>query len=229
MKKPSDLKIPTYDMRQPFITEGFFVVPKNYDSHGSWQMPSFESTEIFNNSNPVNIEYCSGNGQWILEKALKNPHLNWIACEKRFDRSRKIWVKMHNMGLKNLFIVFGDGFTFSKYYLQENSIAKVFVNFPDPWPKNKHIKNRLVNLPFIQELTRAVILKGSATFVTDSDIATNWIISTLLKNKEWVSLYEKPYFISDYPDYGDSYFKDLWIKKGLQIKYIEFLNGKTIS
>jgi tRNA G46 methylase TrmB len=67
---------------------------------------------------------------------------------------------------------------------------------------------------------------GNATFVTDDDKATEWIIKVVSKEKQWRSLYEKPYFTCDFPDYGDSYFKNLWVKKGLQIKYMQWQNHK---
>lgn len=226
MKKPADLKIPSYEERKPCIVEGFLVVPSNYSLHDKWSLPSFSDPQIFNNSNDVFVEYCSGNGQWILEKARQNPNINWVGVEKRFDRSRKIWVKKHNMELNNLFVVYGEGLTFTKYYLKENSISSIFINFPDPWPKNCHIKNRLVNTPFMEELSRVIKPMGNATFVTDDDKATEWIIKVVSKEKQWRSSYEKPYFTYDFPDYGDSYFKDLWVKKGLQIKYMQWQNQK---
>ncbi len=226
MKKREDLKIPPYNERKPCIVERFLVVPQNYSLHDKYSLPPLSDPEIFNNLNTVNLEYCSGNGQWILEKAKQNPNINWIAVEKRFDRARKIWVKMHNMSLNNIFVVYGEALTFTKFYLKENVISSIFVNFPDPWPKNCHIKNRLVNSAFMCELTRVLRPFGDITLVTDSEKAKDWIIKVVAKEKNWNSLYKDPFFITEYPDYGDSYFKSLWQQKGLEIKYMKWQNVK---
>ncbi|MGH2612303.1 MAG: tRNA (guanosine(46)-N7)-methyltransferase TrmB, partial [Rhabdochlamydiaceae bacterium] len=131
--QPKYLKFPyTWEERRPEIRDGVFFIPDYYDQHKKWELPGWEV--IFGNTNPVVIEYCSGNGTWIAEKA-RDKSKNWIAVEWRFDRVQKIWSKMKNKKLDNMFIVCGDAQIFIREYLKDKSIDGVYVNFPDPWPK----------------------------------------------------------------------------------------------
>jgi tRNA (guanine-N7-)-methyltransferase len=128
MKKPSDLLIPfSFENRRPIVIDRFFVVPPAYNNHAEKGVLDFSSQDFFSNDNPVNIEYCSGNGQWILDKAFQNPNINWIAIEMRFTRARQLWVNMHNRGIKNLFVVFGEGHTFTKHYVKKGCISNIFI------------------------------------------------------------------------------------------------------
>ncbi len=176
------------------------------------------------NKNPVNIEYCSGNGQWIIEKAKNNPDINWVAVEFKFERARKIWVKLHNMGLKNLFVVFAEAYCFTKNYLKDYCVSNIFVNFPDPWPKKKHAKHRLVNTLFMNELSRIVEKKGIATLVTDDKDAKDWMLAAALSSDRWEAVYKYPHYIDHIENYGGSYFDSLWRDKGREIKYLQFYN-----
>ena len=66
--QPKHLKFPyTWNERRPEIRDGVFFIPDYYDKHKEWQLPKWEA--IFGNTNPVVIEYCTGNGTWIAEKA----------------------------------------------------------------------------------------------------------------------------------------------------------------
>ena len=88
--KPQDLIIPfSWDERRPCLLDRLWFIPSYYTDYESWKK-LFSLTEIFPNNNNAIIEYCSGNGQWIIDKAKNHPESNWIAVEKRFDRARKI-------------------------------------------------------------------------------------------------------------------------------------------
>lgn len=220
--RPKDLKSDyTWDTRRPYLKDGILFVPKHYFEHESFGRPKL--TEIFSNNNPINIEYCSGNGDWIIEKAKACPEENFIAVEMLFERVRKIYAKRENQGIKNLLIVCGEAQPFTKYYLEEQGIENVYINFPDPWPKARHAKHRLVQDSFLQELLRVMKQGGSFYFTTDDDAyAEN--VAELLSNKEaFASAYPYPFFRTDIENYGYSFFQELWIKKGKTIKYLKFL------
>jgi tRNA (guanine-N7-)-methyltransferase len=159
--KPKHLKCPfTWETRAPVFTEGVLFVPEYYQAHGqiSWG---------FSRSAPIYIEYCSGNGAWIIDKAMAHPEFNWIAVEKRFDRVRKIWAKARNRQLTNLLVVCGEALPFTEHYLEADRIAGCYVNFPDPWPKEKHAKHRLFQPAFVQQVSRVLLPEGKVTIVTD--------------------------------------------------------------
>lgn len=219
--KPQDLKSPyLWHERKPLLLDQVFYIPVYYMNYSNYQLPQL--SELFGNSNPIEIEYCSGNGLWIMNKAQTHPHYNWIAVEKKFDRVQKIWSKMKNLGLKNLLIVCGEAHTFTHYYLSKESISNIYINFPDPWPKLRHAKHRLLTEAFLEELARVLVANGSITFTTDDVPYSEAVLDLLLKNNQFCSNYAKPYFRDHMENYGTSYFEDLWRRAGRIIRYFHF-------
>ncbi|HSX38883.1 MAG TPA: tRNA (guanine(46)-N(7))-methyltransferase TrmB [Chlamydiales bacterium] len=227
MKKPSDLKIPfIWEERRPIMLDHFLYVPEHYDRHPAWSAIPWEDPSIFGSSRPVFLEYCSGNGQWICERAKKHPEMNWVALELRFDRARKIWLRMYRDHLPNLFIMCGEARILTRYYIPKKSLSKVFVNFPDPWPKLRHAKHRLIQISFLKEMGKAMLPQAEAHFVTDDAVYAAQMLRELRNSPEWIPKLADPHYVLNPPDYGDSFFSDLWKKKGHNIYFIPFINNK---
>lgn len=225
LMKRDDLKFPfTWEKREPAIHLRVLFVPDYYDAHQKWSFPGWEASELFGNGAPVYIEYCSGNGDWILHKAREYPQINWVAVEKKFERVRKIWVKSQRLQLKNCIIVCGEALTFAKHYLPKESIDQIYVNFPDPWPKERHAKHRLVQKPFVDELSRTIKSGGKSIFVTDDSSYSLQIRQQMLQDIRWKSSFPEPFFQTEWPCYGQSYFDTLWREKGRLIYYMQFEN-----
>ncbi len=223
MKTASDLRIPfAWKDRHPVLLERCLYIPNFYADHAKWIPSSWSDREFFGNEAPVVIEYCSGNGQWICNRAKTMPHINFVAVEKRFDRARKIWACLQREAIPNLFVVCGEAVIFSKHYVPPISISEVFINFPDPWPKLRHAKHRLVAPPFIAALDKVLKRGGKATFTTDDRPYLDLMLEILLLEKGWKPLLEKPYFATNWADFGSSYFCDLWQKKGRTIYHLPF-------
>lgn len=225
--KPKDLKCPfTWEERRPVLHMGVLFVPEYSDRHKEWTFPGWDDPSIFGNNNRVCIEYCSGNGTWIFEKAIAYPEQNWVAVEYDFERVRKIWSKAQNKKLTNLFVVYGEALTFTREYLPANCLDKAYINFPDPWPKLKHAKNRLLQGPFIEELSKVLKTEGTLTAVTDDEPYCTQIIKGFLEHPTWQSTYPEPFYVKEWPGYGASFFDTLWRGKGCVIKYMNFINRK---
>lgn len=223
--KAKDLWIPcTFQERKPLLLDQFFYLPPHYEGYEKFSLPSFSS--LFGNDAPIAVEFCSGNGEWIIEKAKSHPEYNWVAVEIRFDRVRKIWARGKNAQVKNLFTVFGDAKTFAEHYLDANSLDLVYINFPDPWPKKRHAKHRIVQKDFSLLLQKVIKPLGEAIFVTDDPVYSRQMIDVMLRKSLWKSASPSPYYQNDWENFGASYFSSLWQKKNLKIHYHRFINFK---
>ncbi len=208
LRKAKDLLLPfSWQERRPFLTENFLYLPKQFTDHTSF-------SSLYDVKRPVSIEYCSGNGQWIAEKAASHPEKMWVAVEMDFERARKIWVKIDRFSLSNLLVVCGEALTFSEHYVPSGSVEEVYVNFPDPWPKKRHAKHRLFQAPFEKELERQLVKGGRGIFVTDDPLYAKQIRDLF---SPWKVLYEG----MEWESYGSSYFDSLWRSKGLKIHYLQ--------
>lgn len=221
--KPKDLKFAfKWESRRPFLIDRVFYVPQYYFSHHEFSFPNWEDSLIFGNQNPVCIEFCAGNGAWIVQQAKKMTHLNWVAVEKRFDRVRQIWSKIKNEKLTNVFIIHSEAIAFTHNYLPDVSTEEIFINFPDPWPKLRHAKHRLMTPLFFDELARILKRGRKVTFVSDDFNYLTETINFFKKHPSFEARFMDPYFITKWDNYGNSWFSDLWRKKGKTIRYTQW-------
>lgn len=202
---------------------GWLFLPAYPQDVRIWTFPGWQASELFGNDHPVTIEYCSGNGRWILEKALTHPQVNWVAVEKRCDRAHKIWIKAQGNALKNLFVVRAEALAFTRLYLPAQSVDAVYINFPDPWPKARHAKHRLIRSPFVAQLQRVVKWECPVIITTDDPTYCGQIVREM---NEWSSCFPTPYYVTHWPEYGSSFFSELWQAKSRTIHYMQFIHGK---
>lgn len=221
--RPEDLKTPSsWDRRSILIHDRIWYIPGYYNANYEFSFPGWESVELFGNTNPVRVEYCSGNGAWIAAKAAEDPNSNWVAVEKKFIRVRKIWSKIKNLQLNNLIAVCGEGYNATRRYFPTSSVSDIYINFPDPWPKLRHAKHRLIQSEFISEMHRTLRPEAPMTFVTDDIAYSEWMIQKMESEKGFRTCYPKPYYSTEYEGYGTSYFDQLWREKGRRIRYHKF-------
>jgi len=218
--KPIDLTPPfTREQKQVAVHDHIWYVPKRPKIDTGFVFAGFSAPEFFGNNNPVHLEFCSGNGLWIFEKAKAYPEINWVAVELKFKRVRKIWSKIKNSQLGNLIVICGEAFHAIKTYLPDDCIDTAYINFPDPWPKQRHAKYRLVQLRFTQEVARVLKPGGEFNLVTDDEPYGYQMREEMGRTPGFYSEIATPHFTNERPDYGTSYFEDLWREKGKLIYY----------
>jgi len=217
--KPKDFDWTRNDTGKPYLHRGMFVLHPFAEETG-FPIPCcrFFSEVLAPGASKISIEFCSGNGSWIAQKAGQSSGEYWIGVERKLSRARKIWSKTQNGNLSNLLPVWGEASLFAERYLPDASIDAIYINFPDPWPKKRHAKYRLIQSPFVRLLARIAKPEAIATIVTDSTGYSDQIIQEM-EGDEWKSEHAFPHFISHYPGYGDSYFESLWRSRGLEIRY----------
>lgn len=221
--RPEDLKFPFVgNERYTFFSNRIWFIPELSLETEKFIFPGWSHPDVFGNDNPVCVEYCSGNGAWIADKAKKFPKINWVAVEKKFVRARKIWSKIKNNGLTNLIVICGKAESVTKLYFGDHTFHDLYINFPDPWPKNRHAKNRIIQKEFIQEMWRILEEGRPFTFVTDDPSYSKWLTEMMRTHPGFVSQFPEPFFVTEQTDYGSSYFDELWRAKGREIRYHQF-------
>ncbi len=103
--------------------------------------------ELFKNNNEIQIEIGCGKGQFIYEKALKNPNINFIGIEKYDSILLRALEKVEEKPLPNLKFILEDAKNLETIF--KNEISCLYLNFSDPWPKKRHAKRRLTSPLFL--------------------------------------------------------------------------------
>jgi tRNA (guanine-N7-)-methyltransferase len=107
-------------------------------------------------------------GKNVIELAQNNPDKNILGLDITYKRVVKSAQKLKNRNLVNGKIVICDGSSFLSEYIPDKSVSVICVFFPDPWPKDRHEKNRLLKRDFVQLMMRKLKPQGRFWFKTDS-------------------------------------------------------------
>ncbi|HJC50258.1 MAG TPA: tRNA (guanosine(46)-N7)-methyltransferase TrmB [Candidatus Anaerostipes avistercoris] len=132
--------------------------PKTY--RGKWK-------EEFKNENPIHIEIGMGKGKFILEMAERNPEINYIGIEKYSSVLVRAVEKTENFEGENLRLIRMDAEEIEEVFAPEE-VDRIYLNFSDPWPKDRHAKRRLTSARFLERYDHILAPDGRIMFKTDN-------------------------------------------------------------
>lgn len=145
------------------------LILKPEDFSGKWH-------EIFGNNNPIFIEIGCGKGQFITGLARMNKDINYVAIEKVEEILYKTALKLEND--HNLRLLLTDGRLLTEIFA-EDEIDGIYLNFSDPWPKNRHHKRRLTSNEFLGQYEKVLKNNGRIYQKTDNPILFEYSLNTL--------------------------------------------------
>jgi tRNA (guanine-N7-)-methyltransferase len=122
---------------------------------------------MFLRTQPLQVELGAGDGSFLVQYAALHPEFNFIGIERLLGRLRKIDRKGRRAGLTNLRAVRIESAYFLEYLLPRHSVSALHIYFPDPWPKRKHLRHRLVNERFPELARQALVPQGVVYLRTD--------------------------------------------------------------
>lgn len=142
------------------IIESYFSIqePKTY--RGKWE-------EEFGNKNPIHIEVGMGKGRFILEMAERNPEINYIGIEKYSSVLVRAVEKTEEFEGKNLRLIRMDAEEIEEVFAP-GEVGRIYLNFSDPWPKDRHAKRRLTSTRFLERYHHILVPEGRVIFKTDN-------------------------------------------------------------
>jgi tRNA (guanine-N7-)-methyltransferase len=123
---------------------------------------------LFPQARPLEVEPGCGDASFLAEYARRHPDRNFIGVERLLGRIRKLDRKGRRAGLTNLRGVQIESSYFLQYLLPPHSASVLHVYFPDPWPKKRHHKNRLINESF-PRLAQAALAPGGEVYLRTDD------------------------------------------------------------
>ncbi|HAB66916.1 MAG TPA: tRNA (guanosine(46)-N7)-methyltransferase TrmB [Firmicutes bacterium] len=119
----------------------------SYVIHNPQEYRGGYANKIFKNSNPIHLEIGMGKGNFIIDKAKKNPNINFIGIERYESVMCRALEKLDNVSLPNLRFICIDAAKLGDVFC--NEIETIYLNFSDPWPKKRHAKRRLTSSLFL--------------------------------------------------------------------------------
>lgn len=144
-----------------------------FEYKGNWK-------KVFENENNIELEIGMGKGDFIIQKALENPNINYIGLEKYDSVLVGATKKIEKMNIPNLRIINADALGINDIFDKE--ISKIYLNFSDPWPKKRHEKRRLTYEKFLEMYDKIFLENIDIEFKTDNDELFNYSVESFVKH-----------------------------------------------
>lgn len=153
------------------IADSKYVIQQPEQKKGKWR-------ELFGNDNPIHIEIGMGKGQFIMGMAAANPDINYIGIEKYSTVLLRAIQKMEQQEVKNLLFIRMDAEDICEVFSKEE-IAKIYLNFSDPWPKDRHARRRLPSRQYLERYNQFLQKTGNLEFKTDNQALFDFALEEL--------------------------------------------------
>lgn len=137
-----------------------YVIHEPDQQKGKWH-------EIFGNNHSIRIEIGMGKGRFIMDLARMNPDINYIGIEKYSSVLIRGIQKMEADPLPNLYFIRMDAEEITSVF-DKGEVERIYLNFSDPWPKDRHAKRRLPSREFLHRYDEILIPDGIIEFKTDN-------------------------------------------------------------
>lgn len=122
---------------------------------------------LFGNERPVILEIGSGTGRFLVDRAVQRPDLNFLGIEKSLHYYRRLVDRLVRRGLTNVRVINHDAAIVLERLLPSASIDEIHIYFPDPWPRPREQKRRLIRPETVEQMERVLKPAGTGWYVTD--------------------------------------------------------------
>lgn len=130
--------------------------------------------EIVNPGRPLEIDLGCGDGRFLLGMAREYPERDFLGVERLLGRVRKVCKKITKGELSNARVLRLESRYTVEWLLPESSVSRLHLLCPDPWPKFKHHRRRLMQEPFFEAVIRSLVPGGEFLFMTDHEEYFEW-------------------------------------------------------
>lgn len=199
------------------IDKGVYYVANPELYKGNWH-------ELFQNDNPIHVEIGMGKGDFIIENALRYPNINFIGIEKYDSVIVRAIQKSNELELNNLKIVRMDANYLADIFEQE--IAVIYLNFSDPWPKERHAKRRLTSPIFLELYEKVFAVDNHIIMKTDNNLLFDYSLASLVDFGYDIVYSTRDLYREDVTNNIATEYEKKFVKLGVPINKLEALRKR---
>ncbi|WP_214096403.1 tRNA (guanosine(46)-N7)-methyltransferase TrmB [Candidatus Methylacidithermus pantelleriae] len=166
---------------------------------------------VFGRKAPVVLDLGAGEGSFSLAYSVRHPGKNIMAVERKAERARKAASRAQRLGLDHVKVLHCDIGYFLRCFVPPSSIWEIHLLFPDPWPKRRHAKRRLITPAFVSDVVLALLPGGFVRFVTDQAFYFEQAVEHFGRQKELQPEKEE---VGSFPP---SKFETIFLAQGLPV------------
>lgn len=211
------------EYRNPYVSiaereeKGLYLESAARAQRGQWRKSTFAAPSEM----PLDVEIGTGNGEFIAHHSAAHPERCVLGIERKFKPLVQSLKGLQRAELSNAAVLRYQADHLHEIFAPQE-IDDIFLFFPDPWPKKRHHKHRLVNTAFLK--STFMLQRPGARFVikTDNDAYYDWILEHVQQSEYIIEaqtrdLHQSPWNAENYR----TQFERLWTRKGLKTKYVQ--------
>ena len=159
------------------IAESPYVIQDPAALKGRWN-------EQFGNDHPLEIEVGMGKGKFIMDLAAANPGINYLGIERYSSVLLRALQKRAELELPNIFFLCIDAAEMASYFAP-GEVDRIYLNFSDPWPKDRHARRRLTSHEFLDRYDQFLAADGRLEFKTDNQDLFTFSLEEIETSDRW--------------------------------------------
>lgn len=159
------------------VSNSSFCIQNPSAQKGNWK-------NIFENTNPIHIEIGMGKGRFLMDLAALNPNINYIGIERYTSVLLRAVQKIQENPLANIRFLCVDAATLPEIFAPEE-VDRIYLNFSDPWPKDRHARRRLTSTDFLNLYNLFLAKNGRLEFKTDNRDLFDFSIEEIENSPIW--------------------------------------------
>lgn len=159
------------------VAKSPYCIQSPTEHKGKW-------STVFENDNPLHIEIGMGKGRFIMELATLNPNINYIGIERYTSVLLRAVQKIEEHPLPNVRFLCVDAATLPEIFAAEE-VNRIYLNFSDPWPKDRHARRRLTSSEFLARYDLFLAKTGRIEFKTDNLGLFDFSLDEIRSSPKW--------------------------------------------
>ena len=169
------------------------------------------------------VEIGFGRGEFLLDLAGKNPDTAFVGVEVSFKRCLRMARRLARTGLRNVRLFEGRGQVVVEHLCGPGSVSALWINFSDPWVKDRHASRRLFQAPFVASLERALEPGGSLHVATDDTPYAHRIDSLLAAGRHLQNAFAPDPWRSEVPGRVPTAYEETWRQQRRPLYFFEYV------
>ena len=179
------------------------------------------SEELQEKAAHVVLELGFGRGELLLDLAEQNPKRAFVGVEISRKRVEKVARRAEKRELANIFLLHAPAQFALERVLPPECVEECWINCPDPWPKKRHWRRRLVQGPFVELLARALAPDAVLHIATDHEGYRDWIAEVMAAQSSFLNTHATPWSESR-PERRETAYEAEWRAEGRAIAYFDY-------
>jgi tRNA (guanine-N7-)-methyltransferase len=183
-----------------------------------------EMQDVLSNTNEFALEIGFGDGDFLIQIAKETPHLNYVGIEIKRSRFTSAVNNLLKQGIDNVKLLNMDATIALDEVFKPSTFIDVYINFPDPWPKDRHKKHRIINNFFLYKLSNIMKPGGLLEIASDHRDYVEHMLTVFNESSRFKNLLQSPGYTNKLTNRPLTKYEIGYRMEGREIFYLTYAN-----